>query len=103
MKDRCHDEAVAEMFARDPAFAVEFLNEVLADGDHAELLVALRQLSKVHGGMARVAERADLNATQLYRALSPAGNPELRSLTAILRAMGLRLAVQRLSGERERR
>jgi len=30
------------------------------------------------------------------RTLSPEGNPELRSLTAILKAMGLRLAVQPL-------
>jgi probable addiction module antidote protein len=59
-------------------------------------LVALRQLSKAHGGMARVAQLAELNPTQLYRALSPEGNPELRSLTAILRAMGMRLAVERL-------
>jgi probable addiction module antidote protein len=96
MRDRSHDDAVAGLFAKDPAFAVEFLNEVLSDGDQAELLVALRQLSKVHGGMAQVAERAELNPTQLYRALSPSGNPELRSLSAILRAMGLRLAVERV-------
>jgi len=29
-----------------------------------------------------------------YRTLSPQGNPELRSLNAILKAMGMRLAVQ---------
>ncbi|MGH8755489.1 MAG: DNA-binding protein, partial [Burkholderiales bacterium] len=35
-----------------------------------------------------------LNATSLYRTLSPQGNPELKSLTALLKAMGMRLAVQ---------
>ena len=44
--------------------------------------------------MQAVAETAQLNPTQLYRILSPAGNPALSSLTAILEAMGLRLAVQ---------
>lgn len=96
MKDRFHDDALAEMLIKDSTLAVDFLNDVLANGDQAELLVALRQLSKAHGGMARVAQLAELDPTQLYRALSPEGNPELRSLTAILRAMGMRLAVERL-------
>ncbi|MDD9333917.1 MAG: addiction module antidote protein, partial [Bartonella sp.] len=37
-----------------------------------------------------------LNPTQLYRTLSQKGNPEFRSLNALLRTMGLRLAVQPL-------
>ena len=41
-----------------------------------------------------IAEKAHLNATQLYRTLSAEGNPELRSLTAVLKAMGMRLAVE---------
>jgi len=44
-----------------------------------------------------VAEQAHLNPTQLYRTLSPKGNPALNSLTAILKTMGLRLAVQPLA------
>jgi len=48
------------------------------------------------GGVPAIAEKAHLNATQLYRTLSAEGNPELRSLTAVLKAMGLRLAVQPL-------
>ncbi|WP_279381390.1 helix-turn-helix domain-containing transcriptional regulator [Candidatus Thiosymbion oneisti] len=31
---------------------------------------------------------------QLYRTLSPAGNPAISSLAAILKVMGLRLAVR---------
>jgi DNA-binding phage protein len=45
-----------------------------------------------------LAEKAHLNPTQLYRTFSPVGNLELRSLTAILGAMGLRLAVQLMVG-----
>ena len=40
-----------------------------------------------------MAVQAQLNPTQLYRTLSPKGNPALSSLSAILKAMGLRLAV----------
>lgn len=95
MKDRAHDDAMAELFAQDPAFAAKYLNEVLADGEPADLMVALRQIAQASGGIPRLAEKAHLNPTQLYRTLSPTGNPELRSLTAILAAMGMRLAVER--------
>lgn len=35
----------------------------------------------------------DLNAKTLYRALSARGNPEMKNLMAILKAMGMRSAV----------
>lgn len=95
-KDRSHDEAMAELLKKDPAYALELLNSILADGDQAELLITLRQMTKAFGGVQAVAERANLNPTQLYRTLSEEGNPELRSLSAILKAMGLRLAVERV-------
>ncbi len=94
MKDRPHDDAVAELFCEDPELAVEMLNEILAEGDQAELMITLRQMTKAFGGVPKVAEKAHLNATQLYRTLSPAGNPAVSNLTAILKAMGLQLAVR---------
>jgi probable addiction module antidote protein len=96
MKDRAHDDAMAELFRDDPAFAVDYLNSVIEEGDQADLLIALRQLAAASGGISAVAERAHLNPTQLYRTLSPDGNPELRSLSAVLNVMGMRLAVQPL-------
>ena len=45
MKDRPHDEAMAELFARDPALAADYLNDLLQDGEAADLLVALRQIA----------------------------------------------------------
>ncbi len=92
-RDRPHDDAMAEMFREDPELAVDMLNGILEDGDQGELLIALRQMTKAFGGVPRVADEAHLNATQLYRTLSPAGNPALSSLSGILKVMGLRLAV----------
>jgi len=60
------------------------------------LLIALRQMAKAFGGMQTVAEKVNLNPTQIYRTLSAEGNPELTSISAILRAMGMRLAVERV-------
>jgi probable addiction module antidote protein len=97
MKDRNHDESMAELFKEDPAYAVEMLNAILEDGEQGELLIALRQMTKAFGGVQDVAQKANLNPTQLYRTLSVEGNPELRSLSAILKAMGLRLAVERVT------
>lgn len=96
MKDRSHDEAMTDLFRSEPAVAAATLDAILADGDQGELLVTLRQMTKAFGGVPAVAKATDLNPTQLYLTLSEKGNPELRSLIALLRTMGLRLAVQPL-------
>lgn len=96
---RAHESATIESFRKDPRFAAEYLNEVLSDGDQEELMVALRYMAEAFGGVPKLAARAQLNATTLYRTLSSKGNPELRSMTALLAAMGMRLAVQPISEE----
>ena len=96
MKSRAHDEAMADLYRRDPEFARQVINDILEDenGDQGELLVVLRQMAKAFGGVQAVAERAHLNPTQIYRTLSPDGNPALNNFSAILKAMGMRLSVQ---------
>ncbi|WP_395405265.1 DNA-binding protein [Pseudoduganella sp. UC29_106] len=91
---RSHDEATIEMFQKDPALAAEYLNDVLATGDEVDLMMALRYLSNAFGGVQEVARRADANPNTMYRTLSKQGNPSLKTLRAVLNAMGLRLAVQ---------
>jgi probable addiction module antidote protein len=98
MRDRAHDDAMADLFREDPKLAAQTLNDILEDGDQAELLVALRQMAKAFGGLSKVAEQAELNPTQLYRTLSPSGNPTVSSLSSVLKAMGLRLAVEPIAG-----
>ena len=97
---RRHEEATVESFQKDPKFATEYLNTVLEDGDQEEIMVALRYIAAAFGGVSKVAEQAELNATTLYRTLSPQGNPELKSLRALLKAMGMRLSVERLKHKR---
>lgn len=91
---RSHEDATVESFRRDPSFAADYLNGVLADGDERELMVALRRVAEALGGIAELARKAKLNATTLYRTLSPKGNPELKSMNSMLKALGLRLAVR---------
>jgi probable addiction module antidote protein len=91
---RGHDEATVESLRKGPKFAVEYLNAVLQEGDEQELMVAMRRITDAMGGVPHLASKTKLNATTLYRTLSKKGNPELRSMTSMLKAMGLRLAVQ---------
>ena len=85
------DAALAD---RDEALA--YLNEALADPDPGVFLLALRDVARAQeGGVASLAARTGLNREHLYRLLSENGNPELRSLEALLDALGLRLAILR--------
>src|SRR5688572_14348107 len=91
---RSHEEATVERFRRDPELAATYLDAILEDGDERELLHALQQLAKAFGGVSEIADRTKLNAKSLYRTLSPKGNPEMKTLVAILKAMGMRLSVR---------
>jgi probable addiction module antidote protein len=88
--------AIAELRA-DRAFAVEYLKaalEELDDPEHRAVgLLALRDVAEAYGGLANVAQEAGITREALYRALSPTGNPTLRTLLAVLHAVGMRLSV----------
>lgn len=65
IKDRAHDEAMAEMFREEPCYAIQLINSILEDGDQSELLIALRQMTKAFGGVLDVSESIHLRTTQL--------------------------------------
>lgn len=92
-RSRTHEEAVVESLRRDPDYAAEYLSALLEDGDQEELMLGLRRLAEAFGGVPQIAKDAALNATTLYRTLSPQGNPELKTLITLLKALGLRLAI----------
>ncbi len=79
---------------KDPAEAAGYLEAVIEQGDQKALMIALRHVAMAQGGIAAVARRAKVTREAAYRMLSKSGNPELRSLNAILAAAGLRLSVK---------
>ncbi len=89
-----HEDATIQEFKDNPQEAAAYLSAVLEDGDQKEVMLALRRIATAFGGVPKLAEQADLNAKTLYRTLSARGNPEVKSLMAILKAMGLRLAIE---------
>ncbi len=79
---------------KDPREAAAYLNAAIEDGDRGVFLLAIRNVAEAYGGMSALAEKAGLNRESLYRMLSKRGNPEIKSLSALFQAMGLRLAVE---------
>lgn len=49
MKDRSHDEAMAELFQEDPAFAAEYMAQLLRDGEAGDFEAAQRQMALCPG------------------------------------------------------
>lgn len=79
---------------QDPVYAAEYINAALEEGEEAVLMTAIKDVVDATVGVMGLAERAELDRKSLYRTLSEAGNPRLSSLTAILRALGLKLRVE---------
>ena len=90
--DNLHDTWLHEQL-KDTDCAAVFLNAASEDEDPATYLLALRKVVDAPGGMAVVAEKTDLSRETLYRTLSRRGNPTIKTLSTILKATGLKIAV----------
>lgn len=82
----------------DPAVYLEtdealaaYLTEALETGDAAFIADALGIAARARG-MSQVAKDAGLSRENLYRALSPDGNPEFATVVRVLQALHLKLA-----------
>ncbi len=84
-------------FRKHPEDAVEYLKvsfeEYQKDGDAQSLLLALRTVAEVQGGIPTLARKTKMNRQSLYKALSADGNPRLDTIGAILGGLGYRLSL----------
>jgi probable addiction module antidote protein len=87
---------------RNPDEAASYLSACLDDEDPRVFLLALRDVADAHGGIRALSRDARLNRESLYRMLSKSGNPSLDSLAAVLKAFGMRLAVQATGSKRRK-
>jgi len=80
----------------DPEEALEYLNAALEDNDPRVFMLALKNVIDAQGEttMTALAKKADLNRENLYKMLSKKGNPQLTSLSALLKAVGFQLTLQ---------
>lgn len=88
------DEAWLIEQLKNPREAAAYIEAAIEQGNQAALMLALRQVAQAHGGIGRIASKAKVTREATYRMLSKTGNPELRSLKALLAATGLRIAVK---------
>ncbi len=98
-RTRDYQEALLEAL-KDPEEAKAYLEVALEeyeeDNDKEAFLLALRNVAEAQGGLSALARRTNLNRQNLYRALSPRGNPRLHTIGAILHGLGFRLSVERI-------
>lgn len=75
-----------------PQEAAHYLNAALEDSEEL-FLIALRDVAEAKQ-MARVAESAGVARESIYRMLTVKGNPTCSTLLGILRAVGLKMAIE---------
>lgn len=79
---------------KDPEVAAKYLEEILADGNMELFTAALKDVADARlGGISALSKKTELNREQLYKTLSKNGNPRLDTLSEVLHAVGLRVAV----------
>ena len=87
-----HDDWLFDRL-KDAEFAAHYLNAAQDDDDPQTYLTALRHVVEARCGMATLAQKTQLSRETLYRTLSVRGNPTMKTLNAILKAVGLRMGV----------
>jgi probable addiction module antidote protein len=92
MSDKIYDYDPAAALESDEAIAV-FLADALETGDSAYIAKAMGVVARAKG-MADLARDTGLSREQLYRSFSEQGNPTLKTLLAVMRALGVDLTAR---------
>ena len=71
---------------------IEYLRQVLEDGDTDEILRAIGHVARARG-MAQLAKDAGLGRESLYKALTPGAAPRFDTILKVTRALWLRVTV----------
>ncbi|MDD3801265.1 MAG: putative addiction module antidote protein [Desulfuromonas thiophila] len=72
---------------------VEYLRQVLAEGDSGELAAALGHIAKARG-MSEIAKTSGIKREALYKALRPHSQPRFETIQRVCHALGVRLTVE---------
>lgn len=79
---------------QDPARFVGYLDACLESSDRNAFLTALRDIVRARGGLAKIAEGSSHNLERFGGILSENEEPDLRSLNALLDALGFQLKIK---------
>lgn len=95
---RNYDDFLSELL-QDPREAKDYLNEALEDEDHRVFLLALKDVAKSIG-VSKIAKKTGLNREHIYKMLSEKGDPQISSLVALLKAVGIRFTIDIIEDEK---
>ena len=77
-----------------PTYAIDYLNATLEDNDPRVFLLALKDVVKAHTGITKLSGLTRISREHLYRLLSKKGNPEFKTLQALLAALDLKISIE---------
>lgn len=92
MSDLIYDYDPAAALENEAAIAV-FLADALETGDATYIAKAMGVVARAKG-MTELARATGLSREQLYRSFSEQGNPTLKTMLAVMRALGVELTVR---------
>ena len=92
MSDQIYDYDPAAALENEAAIAV-FLADALETGDATYIAKAMGVVARAKG-MTELARATGLSREQLYRSFSEQGNPTLKTLLSVMRALGVELTVR---------
>ncbi|MBF0436938.1 MAG: putative addiction module antidote protein [Magnetococcales bacterium] len=69
---------------------VEYLSQVMADGNTDELLAALGHIAKARG-MTSLAQNSGLGRESLYKVFLPGAKPRFDTVMKVMRGLGIKL------------
>lgn len=90
----------AAAYLHDQESRLQYLRLSFESGDIADITEGIGTVARATG-MVQVAGDAGLARPALYRALSKEGNPQLGTVISVLKALGLRLAVEAIPPDPE--
>jgi probable addiction module antidote protein len=76
-----------------PAAIAEFMADAMESNDAAYIANAIGVVARARG-MSDIAHDTGLSREQLYRSFSAGGNPTLKSIIAVMRALGVKITAR---------
>ena len=92
MKKAPYDYDPAAVLDNPEAIAV-FMADAFETGDATYIAKALGVVARAKG-MTAIAQETDLSREQLYRSFSAHGNPTLKTMLSVMRAIGIDITVK---------
>lgn len=80
-------------YLTNPEAIAEFMTDALETGDAAYIAKAMGVVARAKG-MTELAKETGLSREQLYRSFSEQGNPTLKTMLAVMRALGVDMAAR---------